>query len=817
MPNSSGLPSIESYPTPDLERAKALSPALTNSLNLLKASPNSIGDQLRLERHQAWAECALATLLARATPEQICLHWSEATDLVTQKAWEACGCNNWPLAFFALGKWGAKELNLSSDIDVIFVSKDNPTPEALKPVREFIRLLTETTSFGFCYRVDTDLKPGGRLSPLISSEKQFEDYYWSFGATWERLALVRLRKIAGDDSVSKNIASIAQRYSYRKFLDYSLLEDLRLLRSKIHQHSIENDPHARNVKLAPGGIRDIELFIHALQIIHGGRQVDLRTQSTSEAARLLGAAQRFNLTDLQFLIDTYWRFRQIENSIQAENDQQTHILHESKRPTDFAFFIENSKRVENIVEQVLGRAEKHLPIPADQEELHQWLSKLGFTSHAIESLWPELIKLAEGTSRTFQDDALRGRVLRLFIEAIQATAIDKDLALALLTDFFRSIKAKTSFFALLAHEERLITELSLLFGCSPYLGGVIANRPELLDSLLFRRTSTTSARLDTFLELLTERRLMSETIGANQYLQSRNLENLTQNLSATADEICVSLMRTLAEELQVPPLRILALGKWGGQELGFRSDLDFIFLSDQEASESAQKLARRFVSRLTEKHRGGSIYPIDLRLRPSGKAGPVLVARDSLIDYLKSKADPWERQSYLRARFIDESSGATDIHSACQFQKLTQNDLIKLADIRNQLVFEPTNEINLKYSPGGLIDIEFFAQICILHYQISTPATNTLGMLQAIEHHNSALTSSVRQLMATYLQFREIEQYLHLFEEHASSSFSEKSQGSQRVAVWLKTSVSDLSSRLQNLLSASHEILKLIDPRGLRK
>ncbi len=721
------------------------------------------------------------------------------------------------MAVFALGKWGAEELNLSSDIDVIFVSHDSPTAEQLKKTREFIRLLSESTAWGFAYRVDTDLKPGGRLSPLISSEKQFEDYYWSFGATWERLALVRLRFIDGDQALADRISEMAARYSFRKFLDYSLLEDLRHLRSKIHQHYAEPDPDARNVKLAPGGIRDIELFIHALQIIHGGRQPELRTHSTTVAAQRLKAAQRFKEADLDFLVKTYWQFRQIENTIQAQNDQQTHTLSRPQANEDFDFFFENSRRVEDIVEQVLGRPSAHQQIPQEQGPLQDWLKNAGFSSRAIETLWPELTKVAAESSRTFQDDELRGRVLRLFIESIQENAIDKDLALALLTDFFKSIRVKSSFFSLLAHEERLIKELALLFGCSPYLGGVIANRPELLDSLLFRTTNIESDSLDVYLELLTERRLISETIAANQYLLNRDLRFLSENLSTTADEICLGLMKKLAREALCSPLQILALGKWGGRELGFRSDLDFIFLSDNEPSEAEQRLARRFVSRLTEKHRGGAIYPIDLRLRPSGKAGPMLVTRAALIDYLNVRAEPWERQSYLRARHLTDSAFSDYARQACLSRPLTESDLKSLTHIREQLLKDTGETIDIKYSPGGLIDIEFFSQIYFLNHQILPSTANSSQLLQQISSRPLPETKGVSRLASIMRELRGLEQFLQLFEEHASSAFDPRSNGALRVAQLFKQEPEELFAHLKNLLRESDEILKNIDPRRVRK
>jgi [glutamine synthetase] adenylyltransferase / [glutamine synthetase]-adenylyl-L-tyrosine phosphorylase len=814
------LPEISSYNKDDISAAEKKSPALTHYLNLLKISNDeSFSAQLRLKRHRAWSRCALATLLDRSPPLDICAYWSEQTDLIVREAWQHVGAGDERLALFALGKWGAEELNLSSDIDVVFISEDAPTAEQTRKLRELLRVLGEVTDHGFVCRVDTDLKPGGRMSPLVSSLKQFEDYYWSTGATWERLALVRLRPICGPAEIQEQITKTAQKYSYRKFLDYSLLEDLKHLRSQIHEHYPEKEMTARNVKLSPGGIRDLELFIHALQIIHGGKEVALRTNSTVIAAKKLREAKRFDTDDLDFLLESYGLFRQIENKIQAREDQQTHVLNQKDAPEDFAVFLERSAKVGTIVEQILGKPSQFPTLPLSLEAQTEWLKELGFSTRSLEQYWPQLSVAASSGAKSYIDEELRGRVLRQFIEAIHKYAVDKDLALALLNDFFRAIRVKSSFLSLLAHEERLIKELSIVMGCSPYLGGVISHRPELLDSLLFRTSTIESASFDSLLDLLAERRLIAETISANQFLQNLNLELLNQNLSVTADDICLTLMRRLAGELGISPIQILALGKWGGRELGFRSDLDFVFVTDAAPTETEQRLARRFVSRLTEQHRGGAIYAVDLRLRPSGRAGPVLVTKSQLLNYLSTTAEVWERQSYLRARHLEDANFSKEVHLCASKRGLSEHEIASLADIREQLLKKETapDAVDLKYSHGGLIDIEFFVQIYFLNRTLPAPSPNSFEMLQWIETNDRALAIDASRLIQQMRELRVTEQLLQLFDEHSTSLFQASADGALRIAAFLDISVDSKFKNLKNTLAQSDSLLKTIDPRHTKK
>lgn len=824
LSSSTQLPLLSEYTAADITKAKEVSAAVERYFYIISQQPDTPKNSYRVARHQAWLRCALATIFKRANASDICTFWSDSADRIAREAWQTIGCEKYELALFALGKWGSRELNLSSDIDVVFVSKENPTAEIIKSVRHFILTLSDPNEFGFCFRVDTDLKPGGRLAPLVCSLKQYEDYYWSSGETWERLALVRMRPIVGTPEVIHALCETAERFVFRRHIDFSLLEDLKHLRAKIHTFYPQEKENIRNLKLSPGGIRDIELFIHALQVIHGGKLKSLRTTSTAQAAQALMTEKRFSSADLNLLIHSYWRFRELENYVQCLNDAQTHDWSADQHGSaEYDFFIRETQKISHIVETLLGKAESNLAFPQNPDAQKQWFTALGFKQKTIDEKLPELLSLTALSTRTLQDEEMRLRVLRKFVEYISELALDKDLGVALLIDFFRSTRAKTAFFSLLATETRLIRELSVLFGCSPYLGGILAARPELIDSYLYRAQALTSEGFEQMLDALAERRLLNEIISANQLLQTKKLDPHLTALTASADDICLQLLSALENELGKSNIKILTLGKWGGRELGFRSDLDFIFITTSPPTAIDQKISRRFISRLTERHKGGAIYEVDMRLRPSGKGGPMLVHLDELLLYLQKVAAPWQRQSYLKARMIrtetdididTNTSIEQQIHSACIFRQLSSDDLNELTLIRKKLLRASDGDIEIKFAPGGLVDIEFAVQIALLKLSIAQAPTSTVGMIDILGQTDANWQINASHLTHNYTFLRLVEQIYQLVNQHPASSLKAHSEGITRTASLLSCTPDDLADSINKVFAQNAQILKGLDPRN---
>lgn len=780
------------------------SPACERYRSILAAHTK---ENLKLFRHREWLKAATATLEKSKTTREICHDWSHAADEILKRAWHESGLYEMPIALFALGKLGAEELNLSSDVDLIVISASRPDAGMQKAFREFTKSLTESDEYGsFTLRLDFDLRPGGRFASVITPLPEAENYYWTHGAPWERLALVRLRPVIGPEALTQPFAELAQKFSYRKYVDYSFLEHIKGLRSQIHNYY--EDSHNLNLKLAVGGIRDIELFCHALQVIHGGRIPALRISNTDDAFAKLIELKLFDVSALSRLRDIYWYWRQIENEVQAHEDQQTHLI--PRDHPEAQKFLADSAEVDRIVTELLGKTSKSPLLPSDLESQKEWLGRHQFSDRSRNEVWPKLVELTAKSTRTTHDEKMRQEFLYQYVEQLSQVGLDKDLGLHLLNDLLLSTRAKATFFSLFVSEPRLVRDIARLFSVSPYLGGILSSRPELIDSFLYKAQGEAPEAIDELLEYLTEKRLLSEILSSISFLDNRDVEKLGHNLSQTADDISNVLLKRLCTEHQSKPVQVLALGKWGGRELGLRSDLDFIFICDSEADTNEHKVAKRFISRLTEPHRGGMIYSIDLRLRPSGKAGPIIVEKKKFLEYIAQSAEPWERQSYLRGRLLNnDPTFAKQLRSALFSRPLTEDDLQELRRIREALLKPIGDTFSLKYAPGGLLDIELASQTAVLFSQKENFGTSTSEMLYA--------TQLSQNLTKSYHWLREIEQIYRLVSDSSGDLISLENESFVRMASFLKTNPSQLFEQIVSTLTLTEGEVKQLDPIYTRK
>lgn len=789
------LRALSSYSASDISEATKFSPALQHYLGF---SFNQDTSHRHQQRSQAWVSAAMATILNTESPQVVCGDWSLFAKELLQEVFQETFKNS-DVALFALGKLGSEELNLSSDVDILIVAQ---TEEAhhLKALRHFQKILTERTPRGFLFRVDFDLRPGGRQGPLIPTLDQFVDYYGNYGETWERLAFVRLVSIAGDADVISQIHAFAKKFTYRKHLDYTLLDDLKSLRSKIRQHySSRNDREGLwDLKLGVGGIRDVELFVHALQVIHGGKNPKLQVASTTQALDILEETKILPTSDSTFLRKHYWQLRQLENFVQAQNDEQTHLLDKSTPMPAWAeisskLLDQDFKRCDQIVETLLGKASVTTSTPQIEDR-------------AIQEVWQEILQIEVLSRNKERDEQARLKFLSEFYETLQKQQGDTAKALQHLKEFIKSTRAKASFFTLLLRNKNLMDELAWLFGHSPYLSQILSSRPELIDSYVYRSQELNKEDLAVLLEQLVEKRLLGELINGSHYLEDKNIDVLQVNLTATADEIAGTLLAELKKEFP-SQINILCLGKWGGQELGFRSDLDFIFVTPDEPTESDAKLARRFINRLTESRKGGSIYAIDMRLKPSGKAGPFVISESQLKDYLSEEAQVWERQAYLKARFLNSQSSF--LQSWVLAKKVSNFELQELERIRQELIRYAPDTLDLKYVEGGMLDIELFTQTVILEKSKTPHGTGSLDLLAAIP--------AAQSLTKNYLRLRQIEQMLQLVSTEGGAKVYLNHESFQHLAKAFQLSPEELHHEINSILSENLQTLNQLDPRRCSK
>lgn len=809
-----GLPEVSSYSQVEIDEACRFSSALSTALKRIQSSDLSVQ-----RRNQAWAEATLATIYNRASPEIICRSWSLAADEVLKTvAYELNAPEE--LALFAFGKLGSHELNLSSDVDIILVSEED-RPENIKFLRRFQSRLSGLGDDGFLFRLDFDLRPGGKLGPMIPTVDQFIDFYGNYGETWERLAFVRLRPILGSSKIISSLASFGQKFVFKKHLDFSLLEDLKALRAKVHEYNWQRSQEGNiDLKLGVGGIRDIELFTHALQVVHGGKDPRLRHRETTKSLELFFLHKILPEEDVLFLMGFYWQLRSLENLVQSENDHQTHILkkslkipaHLKKTHQDLA---SNMNRCDKIVSDLLGKISdgpQHIPSQLDQQV--KWLVGLGFETNEIKSVWPEVFKMPVLSRNRERDLEIRNRFLFKFLTLLSEQGPTRNVLLTT-KDFLSAVRAKASFFSMLNTNEALLEMLAQLFSHSPYLANMICSRPELIDSLVIRNIEEPAMGLqntDEFLESLVERRMLTELVSGAEFLREESLEVIQDNLSDAADSICLRLLNGCAHEVGAPSPFILALGKWGGRELGFGSDLDCIFVTENAPTENDHKIVRRFVHRLTQSHRGGSLYAIDTRLKMTGAGGVLITSYNDLADYLSSRAEVWERQAYLRGRWLGPCP-LPALTKNCLQQKVSTTEIIELEKIRLRLMEVSKGSLDLKYAEGGLIDLEFASQVAVLKNQIQTQGTSTQSFVKSLAQSDSAWKLHENELLRNYDLLRLAEQYQKLIRSENTSVLSTDPIYVHPIANRLKLEASQFMTRIEETLSSQVAILKKLDPR----
>ncbi|MGE4131643.1 MAG: hypothetical protein AB7F86_08385 [Bdellovibrionales bacterium] len=797
------LPGLESYSTLDLAAIRQRSPAFARYEFLVKQSEIPVLHRLR---HEAWLRAVAATYTGSVGTAGVCQYWSQVADDVLSQAWTSAGLHLRQAALFAFGKLGAEELNLSSDVDLLFVAEPAELPHIEGEIRDFLRALQNTDEFGFCYRVDLDLRPGGKLGPILTTPDQFQDYYWSQGAMWERLALIRLRPITSAPDLADRILTLAQKFTYRKFLDFTLFEELKQLRGQVHQFGFVAREDQLHLKLGVGGIRDIELFVHSMLVLHGGKFPGLRTRSTTMAIDNLIHQRLLREETGRQLKELYWRFRQLENEAQASQDLQVHSIPLDKEVA------KDMGRADQIVSDLLGGVNLSVThLPHEPEDQERWLIDLGIPGHSIKTTWPSLIQATALSYKSDRDERARREFLFVFIQELaKQPAANRDLGLNILADFVRAMRAKASFFTLLLGAPRLIQDLARIFCQSPYLGAVLAARPELLDLFVLGLGAPWMKPLDELMDQMRDRKLLSEIWAANAFLANGQLPELYSRCTKIADEITSVLADRLKEEFPQAQVEILTMGKWGGRELGLRSDLDFVFVTPQPPTEDDLKVARRFISRLSDLGKAGTLYDIDLRLRPSGQSGPLLCTADQLVEFWSERAEPWERQAYLRARPLTDRLKVDK--SLLVTRGLETNDREELARIRSKLLRpNQKDKIDIKFAPGGLVDIEFLVQISILHFRIAEFGTSTSEMIEALAHVNEKWRAEASEMNRIYDQLRRFEQILQLAAATKLHVFTLGSDSMARAASLLKRSEGEAWDDLHRTLLESQAILKKLD------
>lgn len=837
-----------------------------------------------------------------------------------------------------MGKLGGRELNFSSDIDLIYIySSDSGETVGIKENgnviektkldlrRFFVKLSEKITSAinniteeGFVFRVDLELRPDGGSGAIASSIVSAENYYESFGASWERGAMIKARPVAGSgsfgDSLGVEFLKMIKPFVYRRYLDFGSIEEIKLMKEKIDLQLVKSKPGSINVKLGAGGIREIEFFCQALQLIHGGKNKDIQTASTLTAIEKLLNHNLIREEEALDLKNGYVFLRNLEHRIQIKEGTQTQIIpSKSKDLNALAIMMGIEKDGEDLPEmlhkkysEVTGKvfdiyktlfySSEELTNLVDndialllsntlnKEEEIEKLTSLGFQDVETAS---EKIKLlstdskradSKSTNSSFRFLPQKTRLLFEKLKPTLLTAIkdtaDPDMALAHTVNFLIALSARASHYSMLIENPALVKVLISVFSSSSFLARTLIETPGGLDILLSNdvtRIKKTKEEIlkdlevtissddstydyeESLRKIRRQKNLETFRIGINNISGDLTNEEVGEQFTSLAEASLEASIKIAEKELEKrfgrpedsSVISIIGMGKLGGREIIYGSDLDIIFVYSNKEEQGGRdgqttgpkvisnheyfiKLAQRIISVLSLKTSDGMAFEIDTELRPSGNAGTLVISSKALLDYYKSKAAGWEKQAFIRSRLV--AGGSEEIEETIKEIKdfiystpPTTEELSEQLRIREKMVIELASEseskINIKTGTGGLVDIEFIVQTLQMIFGKSNPeviSTGTEEGLIALHKENLLTEGEWKTLINGYKLYRDIELKLRIIHDKSFEIIDKDSKETKSLIKKLDkiNSIDDLFIKLRETAIKTRKIyLEKITPK----
>ncbi|HVS27657.1 MAG TPA: bifunctional [glutamate--ammonia ligase]-adenylyl-L-tyrosine phosphorylase/[glutamate--ammonia-ligase] adenylyltransferase [Burkholderiales bacterium] len=750
------------------------------------------------------------------------------------------------LLVVGMGKLGGGELNVSSDIDLVFVYPEEGETSGARPVsnheffdrlgRKLIAAISEITGDGYVFRVDMRLRPYGDGGPLTMSFAMLENYFITQGREWERYAWIKARGVCGGHG--EELMKLTRHFVFRKYLDFGVFHSLRNLHAQIRQEvrgrDIEN-----NIKLGPGGIREIEFIAQIFQLIRGGRESRLRIRPTLGTLDELAHLRLLPRDVVNELQDAYVFLRNLEHRLQYLDDAQTQTLPQNAE--DQALIAEamgfggyeellqkldaHRSRISLHFEQVLAEPQNdaHRLLPlwqetlAEEEALKQ-LTALGYQNP--QQILERLRGLRQSRRYRQMPAANQSRLDALVPALLEAAAAYGDAALMRLLRLVENIVRREAYLALLAEHPQALQSLARLCGASSWAAEYLAHHPLVLDELLDPQTlyaepdwprlkshlhaqlkdADTEHQVDIlrqFHHSLVFRLLTQDLAGLLA------LERLSDHLSDLADLILEEVLRLCWEGLdnkQAPRFAIIGYGKLGGKELGYATDLDLVFLYDDERAEAQEvyaRLTQRINTWLTSYTAAGILYDTDLRLRPDGASGLLVSSLAAFAEYQERRAWLWEHQALTRARFVTGDRQIGERFEALRKQVLRQKrDLAALRNevlnMRQKMLEAHSNAgmlFDLKHDHGGIIDVEFIVQYLVLGFSHTHPElTGNIGNLALLKlgAKLKLLPAALAEEVHTaYREFRRMQHALRLNGEKYARVELEKVRGKREAVLQL--------------------------------
>ncbi|MED5621574.1 bifunctional [glutamate--ammonia ligase]-adenylyl-L-tyrosine phosphorylase/[glutamate--ammonia-ligase] adenylyltransferase [Ideonella sp. BN130291] len=858
--------------------------AINALIDRLQADGRALPSALRVARQVVLERIAVLDLEQAATLDDVTATMTTLAEVTLERALAAARAeederHGTPLTpageridfwIVGMGKLGARELNVSSDIDLIYVyEEDGQTtgPEVIsaheyftKVARRLYALIGDTTDDGFVFRVDLALRPNGNSGPPVVSLPMLEEYFQVQGREWERFAWLKSRVVAPRSAVDSGRAlalrSLVTPFVYRKYLDYGVFEGLRQLHRKIREEAQRRaagrPERANDVKLSRGGIREIEFIVQLLLVVRGGQFPEIRTRSTLKGLQRLTDHGLMKAGTAERLAAAYSFLRQVEHRIQYLDDQQTHLLPTADADLGWiarslhlacnADACELLDRLCDIREFVATEFDALLhdgqaptpgggksgcrtcggpPLPIDSETF-------------IERLPPELGTRVRAWAQQPRIQNLRdesklrlAKLMKRVAENVSAGCCTMDAALRFI-DWVEPLLRRESYLALLAERNEVLTRLLRLLGLARWPVRYLMLHPGVIDELADERLVHSRFERESFITDLEARHAAWQRAGeadeealldtlrrAHHAEVFRTLvrdveghitvEQAADDLSALADAVLDCTLRWCWQRLKTrhreePCFAVIAYGKLGGKELGYGSDLDVVFLYDDEderAPEVYGAFVRKLIPWLTLRTAAGELFDIDTALRPNGNSGLLVTSLASFEKYQVGRGSntawTWEHQAITRARFCAGMSSLAErfervrraVLCAPRDPAALRDEVRAMRDKVRGSHRVPSALFDVKHSPGGMMDAEFAVQLLVLshsaaHAQLQDNAGNIALLLRA--EHAGLLPAGVGQAAAdAYRELRRAQHRARLDEQ--PTQFPPDTLATQRDAV----------------------------------
>jgi glutamate-ammonia-ligase adenylyltransferase len=760
------------------------------------------------------------------------------------------------LIVLAMGKMGAGELNFSSDIDLIVffdaaastLAPDiEPQPFYVRVTQALSRLLQQRSGDGYVFRVDLRLRPDPASTAVAISTASALHYYEREGRTWERAAMIKARPCAGDLSAG------------------------------------------HNVKVGRGGIREIEFFAQTQQLIAGGRHPELRARPTLEALNVLASSHWITFAARDELTAAYEFLRRVEHRLQMMADEQTHALPDDNEAVErFAGFLGYESRAAfardllghlNVVQGHYAKLFEGDPAGTaklpdvdytagpDDQRLTEHLASLGFKKPIMVAQTAR--QWLDGDYRVFRMQSTRSAFVEFLPSLIAglANAEQPDNAVVVFDHFLQALQRGERLFLLLSQNRDLVALVALILGAAPRLGDMLARQPQIMDGLIDPRffgampdQKELSARLaatlkdadsyEDFLDrlrlfgqeslFLIGTRILSGTVSAQQ--ASVAFADVAEGIVHTVHGLVTDQFAAQYGRIKGQQTAILAMGRLGSREMTAASDLDLILLyefdpeyPDSDGAKSlhgAQYFARftqRLISAFTTRTNYGVLYEVDMRLRPSGRAGPVASHVDSFAEYQDREAWTWEHMALTRARVISASPDFRKVIEEIIRQVLTRprdaGSVAKnVADMRRAIALEKGEDDiwDLKYAAGGTVDIDFIAQYLQLVHAADKPDildVSTLHVLDKAARLGVLPQSSAEVLRSAVRLYHDLTQILRLC---VSEGFNPETAGEDLLRIMARAGdapdFSSLQARVKETQAEVRQVFRaLIEHRAANR